>query len=356
MGLSWRRLLLVFYLIAALWPVALALVDGPAALTRPLTDPHDYLHDVGRVTDLGSYLSTFNNHVIGEGAWTTHVGGHPPGMLGLLAILDRLGLGGPTWAAALCILGGAATVPAVLSVNRLLGGETLARRAAPFLSLAPLALWIATSADAFFAGVAAAGVCLLAHAAARHGWVSDPLAAGGGLLLGCTLFFSYGLVLLGLLAVAVVVVRGRLRPLLIGGLGVVAVFAVVAATGFNWFHGLSLASQRVHAGPGWQDRPGLYFVFADIAALAIAVGPAVIAGLPLLRRSRFAAAPAAVLIAVTLAIVSNLSKGETERIYLPFAVWLLPLAGLLPVRQTRRWLAVQAGIALLIASLLLLSW
>ena len=94
-----------------------------------------------------------------------------------------------------------------LSATRVLASATVARRAAPFVVFAPAALWIATSADAFFAGFAAIGVCLLVHAASRRGMDSDAIAAAGGLVLGLSLFLSYGLALIGILAVAVVLVQ-----------------------------------------------------------------------------------------------------------------------------------------------------
>ena len=40
----------------------------------------------------------------------------------------------------------------------------MARRAAPFVAVAPTAIWIAVSADGYFAGVAAWGIALLALA------------------------------------------------------------------------------------------------------------------------------------------------------------------------------------------------
>ena len=56
--------------------------------------------------------------------------------------------------------------------------------AAPFVAVAPTAIWIAVSADAYFAGVAAWGIALLALAASRTVRWPIPVAAGAGLLLG----------------------------------------------------------------------------------------------------------------------------------------------------------------------------
>jgi hypothetical protein len=124
----------------------------------------------------------------------------------------------------------------------------------------------------------------------------------------------------------------------------------------------------------WIDRPTTYFVFANVAALVVTLGPAVVGGLGMVRRSRLAVLPVAVALAVGAALVSNLSKGEVERIYLPFAVWLLPFAGLLPFRLPlpvrsadpelaagHRWsgralLAVQLGWAVLISATVQTWW
>jgi hypothetical protein len=58
--------------------------------------------------------------------------------------------------------------------------------------------------------------------------------------------------------------------------------------------------------------------------------------------------PAAAAAAVLLAIGSDLCKGEAERIYLPFAVWLLPAAAALPGRDRRGWLAARLALALVV--------
>lgn len=355
--LAWRSLLGVSFLTAVGWTIALAVVGGGFhTLVTPLTNPHDYLHDVPRVTDLGHFLSSYRRYVVDKPQWTTHVGGHPPGTLGLFVVLDRLGLGGARWAATLCIVAGCAAVPAVLATTRLLGSESLARRAAPFVATAPAALWVATSVDALFAGVAAGGVCALAFSATRRGWRSDGLAVLGGAALACALFLSYGLAPMALLAVGVVAVQRRARPLVVAGGVVTLVIAVAALAGFNWFSGMQLASQRVRLGPAWQDRPALYFIFANLAALAIALGPATLAGLTLLRRGRFAILPAAALLAICLALASGLSKGEVERIYLPYALWILPAAGLLPANSARRWLTASLALAIAIAATVQLWW
>ncbi len=237
-------------LVAAGWAVALALTSGPGRLTEPLSVRYEYPFDVPRVGSIGQFLATFTDSVPADSAdpWTTHVAGHPPGALLAFVLLDQLGLSGLGWDAALCIAGGALAVPAVLLAVRAVADEARARVVAPFLVLAPLALWVATSADAFFAGVSAWGVAGLATAAVSTGWRRDAKALAGGLLLGLALFLSFGLTALGLLALVVVLVhRGRLgwggvvRVLGVGAVGVLVVVGVFAVGGYWWLDGFHAA-------------------------------------------------------------------------------------------------------------------
>ncbi|WP_432091727.1 hypothetical protein [Streptomyces sp. NRRL F-5630] len=70
--------------------------------------------------------------------------------------------------------------------------------------------------------------------------------------------------------------------------------------------------------------------------------------------ARLAFLVCAALVALLAADLSGMSKAETERIWLPFAVWLLPAAALLS--RPRLWLTAQAVLALLLNHLLLTSW
>ncbi|MGH8824720.1 MAG: hypothetical protein ACRDVN_09615, partial [Jiangellaceae bacterium] len=58
--------------------------------------------------------------------------------------------------------------------------------------------------------------------------------------------------------------------------------------------------------------------------------------------------PVAAVAAMGAGLASNLSKGEVERIYLPFAVWALVAAAALPRRQARWWLAGQVAVAIIV--------
>jgi hypothetical protein len=70
--------------------------------------------------------------------------------------------------------------------------------------------------------------------------------------------------------------------------------------------------------------------------------------------ARLALLISAALLALLVADLSGMSKAETERIWLPFAVWLLPSCALLP--HPRAWLTGQVVLALLLNHLLSTGW
>ena len=130
---------------------------------------------------------------------------------------------------------------------------------------------------------------------------------------------------------------------------------VWASTGFWWLDGL--AATRHSTGSEWPPTARrLYLtVLGNPAALAVAVGPATAAGLAMAisaRRWTPALTALAALVAVTLADLSQLSRGEVERIWLPFAV----LLGTAAVGDRRRWLAAQAATGLAVQALLVSPW
>lgn len=354
--LTWPVLLPGAAAASALWSVALAVSTGWGRLTAPLAGRSEYPHDVDRVGDLGAFLATFAASVPADSPepWTTHVAGHPPGALLAFVLLDRAGLEGLGWAAAACIGGGALAVPAVLVTVRAVADEAAARVVAPFAVLAPTALWVATSADALFAGVAAWGVALVATGAARTGTASAAgLALGAGVLLGTALFLSFGLAATALLILAVLAVQGRRRGwraagrvLVVAAAGVLLVVGAFALAGYWWLDGMAVTAQRIRSGPSYADRPLAFFLVANLAAAAVSAGPAAIAGLASLRRSALALLPLAAVAAMVVGDVTGLIRGETERIWLPFTVWLPVAAAFLPAGQRRWWLASSALLAL----------
>jgi len=285
-------------------------------------------------------------------------------MLLLLWSLSKAGLPGPGAAVALELLGGAAAVPAVMIAIRELAGEEQARIAAPFLILAPFAVMFG-SGDALFMGVGAWACASLILAIGRTGRESAAWAVLGGVLLGAGLMLSYGLVLLVLLPAAVIVARRRADVGAIALGGVAFVLGAFALAGFRWWEGLA-ATRAQYAESIARFRPSSYFLVANLAALAIAVGPAAWVGLARLRDRRVWLVTGASLLAIALADLSGLSKGEVERIWLPFMPWLVAGAawGLIssidlagkpsPASTARRWLTAQVvwtlGLQLLVRS------
>jgi hypothetical protein len=367
--LSWRTLPLAAWATSCVWAFALAMIDGwQRGFAGRLTDKDEYLAQVPGITDIPAALRTFASRIpdFQPNSWITHVSGHPPGALLTFVWLDRIGLGGGAWAGLLCLLVGSSAASAIVIALRTLADESTARRAAPFVAVAPTAIWIAVSADGYFAGVAAWGIALLALAVHSTSRFPGLVAASAGLLLGWAVFLSYGLALMALPALAVVLCapnwRSALRVLGPAILAATAVAAAFAATGFWWFDGYTLVQQRYWQGIA-HDRPFQYWSWANLASVVCAIGVGSVAGLgrvfdltAIRRRSGLHLLMLSMLAAIVCADLSMLSKAETERIWLPFTVWLTAAPTLLPPRSARLWLAVNVGGALLQNSLIFTHW
>ncbi|HEX3780349.1 MAG TPA: hypothetical protein VHX38_11825 [Pseudonocardiaceae bacterium] len=362
--LRWRPLLLTAYATSVGWILFLALAEGfNTGVASKLTSPDEYLHDVPEVSNIAAMLREFTSRIVDGRAdqWTTHVAAHPPGAFLVFLWLNRIGLAGGGAAGIFCILVGGSACVAVAVTLRALGAEHLARAALPFGVLIPAAVWIGVSADGMFAGVLAWGIALLAIGATGRGVRADLAALAGGLLLGYTLYLSYGLALAGLLPLVVIGLTRRLRPTLLAVLGVAVVVAAFTASGFWWLRGYQLTA-ILYTQSIAKHRPYAYFLFADLAAFAFTIGPAALAGLRRLavavRRPPIALTllVGAALAAILLADLSGFSKAEVERIWLPFAVWLIVPCALLDKRSARWWLAGQAVLALLVDHLLITPW
>ncbi len=367
--LAWRPLLLTAWGVSLAWTWSLALVDGwSRGVAERLTTRHEYLRVIDRFGDIPAALRDFNGHILigTPDNWPAHVAGHPPGATLTFVLLDRIGLGGGGWAGAFVLTAGTTAVAAILIAVRRLADESLARRAAPFLVLAPGAVWVGASADGYFTAVTAWAVALLALAVTGHrpAWTGF----GSGLLFGVTMYLSYGLTLFAVIAAAVLLLGGRkLRPLAYAVAGFLVVPAVFTAVGFDWWEAYRLLVTRYYQGAGGV-RPYGYWVWANLACTVLVVGPATVAGLrragavwagsrtPLPRSPapRLALLVCSALLALLIADLSGMSKAETERIWLPFAFWLLPACALLP--GPRGWLAGQAALALLLNHLVLTWW
>jgi hypothetical protein len=142
-----------------------------------------------------------------------------------------------------------------------------------------------------------------------------------------------------------------------GAAGVAALLGLAAAAGFSWFQGLDATRQAYWSGIGAR-RPGWYLTLAgNPGALALAAGPAVATGLATtLGRVRTlwrpALLPGAALAAVAAADLSQMARGEVERIWLPFVPWL----ALAAPGHRRSWLAAQVVVGLALQTALSSPW
>ncbi len=359
---------------AAAWTVALAAGDGWARLSAPLTSRHEYEPLAGRVGDLDGFVGGYVDRL---GGYPIHVQGHPPGPVVVAWALDRVGLGGAGWLAAVAITGWGAAAAAALVTARVVAGEGVARRAAPLLVLLPASVWAGTSLDGLFAGIVAAGIALAATGAGRG---SRRLVLVAGMALGSALLLTYGTIPLLLVPVVLMLALAGHPARMLGvlGAGVVVPLALAALAGFGWFDGLAATRAAYWSGIAAHRPAGYLTLLGNPAVLAVAVGPAVVVGLAdvvarTVRRGRSVTRghdiasgrqgrvpdglrtgilPLAMLAVVVVADLSQHARGEVERIWLPFVPWL----ALAAPRSGRRWLAAQAGVALVVQSVLVSPW
>ncbi|MCP2337646.1 hypothetical protein [Actinomadura rupiterrae] len=341
------------------WAVVLAVSDGGGALARPLDAPTEYPAGLAAVGgDPSGWLRTFTAELY---RYPTHVRGHPPLPTLVFWALHAAGLHGTVWAALLIIGVGASSAVAIALTLKVLAGEQVARRALPFLVLSPLALWIATSMDAFFLGVGAWGVAFLA--------LRRPVI--GGLLLGALPYLSYGLLpLLAVPSAVLWITRPQVRFWIAMAAGFAVIPVAFTLAGFWWPDGVHATLDTYLVSGGSARRSYWYFLVADIAVLGILTGPVVAyvlpsllkrvtvfrgKGLKALRDEPVLLLAAAALLAVLSLDVAGVTKGEVERIWLPFAAWLLPAASVLRA-PARGWLSAQVLTALLVQALVLSEW
>ena len=347
--LPWRSAVFLAASLAVVWLLALNAVDGPDALRDPLTTRYEYVAGIPDVDAAGggrAYLATFTDRISG---YPTHVRGHPPGLVVGLWAAAEIGLDPVDVALASVLVGWGTAIAAALVATRDVAGEEAARRVAPVLALAPGAVWAGTSADPIFAGVTALAIAALVLATGRDGRRADALAATGGVLVGASLLLSYASVPVLLVPVAVALVRRRIRPLVIAAGTGTALLLISGLAGFWWTAGLLATREEYRAGLS-QVRPYSYFVIGNLAAVAVATGPALAGGIAnLTDRLVSGALAVGALVGVAAADLSGFSKGETERIWLVFVPWLATAAAFLPGRRDqvhRGWIAAQVVLGL----------
>ena len=391
---SWRWLLVGAVVAAVAWSVSLGVADNVGRLTEQLRNKHDYAGGLGAIGDHpGNYLATFNEQARGPAetvmarGYPIHVQGHPPGAVVTLWALTKLGLGPIAGGAVLVWSGLVAAIVAVLSSVRRLAGESTARAAAPFVVLVPAAVWSHTF-DAYFAGIGALAVMTSVFALVPQTGRTSAASAGrlrgpsvrwallSGVLFGYLALLSYGLVLLALVPVTVAYGHRRLWPLLVTGATSVATMALPAAWGFVWFGGLATTHHQ-YVTTVASIRPYRYFVGGNLVVAAVAIGPAILAGLFLMLRARpsttsvtstwwSGATPIVVGASAALlaADLSGLAKAEVERIFQPFYVWLAVAGAAIaaPAGVVRRdrvetaALVLQATVAIALATRLDSPW
>lgn len=350
--LRWRPLLAVTWASTLAWTLALNTISGFHQLAAPISDRFEYRTAVSSVGTPVRFLATFVTRLP---RYPIHVQGHPPAMVLVLWALQQIGFGAPGWEATVVIAAGTSSVVAALLVCRSVGGEASARRALPFLILAPMALWIATSADALFLGVSAWGLALFVLAVKRAGGAGQVLAIAGGSLFGISLLLSYGVLALAIVPLTVGIRTRVFRKATLFFGAALVMLGLVWAAGFSWWDGLE-ATRKLYSSGIAEHRSYLFFILADLAAFAIVIGPAGAAGLATLRNKWLWVIVGATVIAVVLSDLSGYSKGEVERIWLPFAPWILIATSELPDLSATALLSLQAVVGIAIAIGVRTAW
>jgi hypothetical protein len=351
--LAWHPLLAVAGLTALAWSLALAAVDGADGFLGPVLSETDYLAVLPSIDAPGPFLERFVEAIA---SYPTHVRAHPPGLVVGLWWLDRVGLGGAGWIAALQHGAAAAAVPAVMLAVRDVTSVSTARKVAPFLALSPAAVAIG-SGDGIFLGVGAWAVAALVHATGLRPGSRSAITWSlvGGALGGLGLFLTYGLVVLGAVPLAVIVARRRADVAAIAAAGASAIVVAFAASGFWWWDGLT-ATRLQYALSVARSRPYAYYLVANLAACCVALGPAVVAAVPRLRDRRLWLLVGGGLAAILVADVSGLSKAEVERIWLPFLPWIAVATAIYRDREITPWLGAQIGWGLAVQLLVRSPW
>jgi methylthioxylose transferase len=336
--------------------VAFSVALGFAHLhPRTWTDlDHHYASNTHFIDDAGGvaqFLAHYTELQL-DGTYPVHLQSHPPGLVLFFWAAAKIGLEGLLFQNTVIKLAVAAAIAAALMIGRDVAGERLTRRAAPFLAIAPAAYW-QNNADLIFAGVTLTAVACLVLATNRTGTRAALLTILGGLIAGAALMLSFSAALLAVPVVAVAIWRRRWKVLLGGGAVAAAVVLAPLAFGYWWLEGLQATRVRYYGGVA-ALRGYWYFLLANLAVLALALGPATAVAFTRLRDRRMWIVVGSCLAAVAAADLSGMSSSEVERIWQPFMPLLL-LAGAALTRP-RAWLALQLAVAIVLAAALRVQW
>ncbi len=349
-------------LLAMLFATSLALTDGADGLLHGVTDKSEYLVNLKITPPAVRFVETF---IRGIDRYSVHVRGHPPGFVLVLKFLGAVGLGGAWPVALMSVFATGVLAAAVLVAVRATAGDAWMRRSAPFLIVAPYAIWMVTSADAVFTAVGALGIAAAAEGVRRPRAQAIGLGMVSGLLLGSLLYLTYlGAVLLIVPMVLVVAAFVRRDPgalwttasAVVGALIVVGAFKLA---GFWWFDGVARTKGEYLDGSA-RYRVWSYFSIGNIGAALFAIGPATIAGLSKLRSRPMWLLVGSSLAALAVSHLSQYTKAEVERIWLLFYPFLVIAGAGLMSRASRRWgtawVAVQASSAIVLQAALVSKW
>jgi hypothetical protein len=279
-----------------------------------------------------------------------HAAGNPPAPL---VVLHVLGVASPGGLAALCIGVGALTAPLAYDLGRTLGGERRGRTAGLLTAFTPsLLVFGVTSADYAFAAMGVAVACLVARPGFR-------VRIAGALLAAAVSLFSW--LLLAIPAWGVVVALRREGPrsaLALAGMSAAAILAVnlvlALSTGYDPIATLR-ATDAVYRRTT-AERPYAFWAFGSVVAWGVMLGPPT-ARLALRALAESDPAAFALGAVVLTGAVVGFTKGETERIWLPFApLACVAAAAVLPRERLARTLAALAAQAVLVELLFNTIW
>ncbi|THV29544.1 hypothetical protein [Glycomyces paridis] len=350
--LRWRFAVLATAVAGSALSLALALAHSHPRIWGD-TEYHyaAHRHLVDDAGGFGPFLRDYTAVQL-AGDVPVHLQSHPPGLVLFFWAAERIGLEGLVFQNIVIQLAVAAAIVAALTIGRDVAGERAARKAAPFLVVAPAAFWH-TNADIVFGGVTLAAVACLVLATGRSGGRAAALTVAGGLLAGAALLLSFSAALLAVPVLAVAILRRRWGVLLFGGAVAGAVVLAPLAWGYWWFEGLQTTRVRYYAGVA-SVRGYWYFLIANLAVFALALGPATAVALARLRDRRMWIVVGSCLAAVAVADLSGMSSSETERIWQPFMPLVLLAGCALP--RPRPWLALQLAVAVVLAAALWVPW
>lgn len=271
-----------------------------------------------------------------------HAAGNPPGPL---IALHAFGVDTPEALAALCIGVGALTAPLAYDLGRTLGDEQRGRTAGLLTAFTPsMLLFGVTSLDYAFATLALCVACLLV----RPG--PGPRIAGAA-LAGIASLFSWLLLAIPIWAALLLLNRdGSRRALRCAATSAAAIvtlnLTLAAGTGYDPVATLR-ATDAVYRHTT-AARPYAYWLFGSPVAWALMLG---LPTATLALRALAKVDPAAIALAaiVITSSILGLTKGETERIWLPYTpLACIAAAATLPRKRLIPILWALTGQALLV--------